>query len=132
MFIGSTDAEAPITWRPVAKSQLIGKDPDDGKCWKQIRGQQMMRWLDSTTNSMDMRLSKLCKIVEESRVQSAAVHGIAKNLTWLNDWTKITTKHQKKIFALSSMLTSIWESWEAIQWGNSGNFEQCFLSIYYV
>ena len=31
MFIRSTDAEAPITWPPVAKSPLIGKDPDDGK-----------------------------------------------------------------------------------------------------
>ena len=28
MFIGKTDAEAPILWSPDAKSQLIGKDPD--------------------------------------------------------------------------------------------------------
>ena len=31
MFIGKTDAEAPILWSPDAKSQLIGKDPDAGK-----------------------------------------------------------------------------------------------------
>ena len=33
MFIGRTDpeAEAPILWPTVAKSQLIGKDPDAGK-----------------------------------------------------------------------------------------------------
>ena len=31
MFIGRTDAEAPILWLPDAKSQLIGKDPDAGK-----------------------------------------------------------------------------------------------------
>ena len=34
MFIGSTDAEAPILWPPNAvalKSQLIKKDPDAGK-----------------------------------------------------------------------------------------------------
>ena len=33
MFIGRTDAEAeaPILWSPVAKSWLIGKDPDAGK-----------------------------------------------------------------------------------------------------
>ena len=35
MFIRSADAEAPITWPSVAKSQLIGKDPDAGTDWKQ-------------------------------------------------------------------------------------------------
>jgi len=31
VFIGRTDAEAPILWPPDAKNQLIGKDPDAGK-----------------------------------------------------------------------------------------------------
>ena len=31
IFIGRTDAEAPIFWRPDVKSQLIAKDPDTGK-----------------------------------------------------------------------------------------------------
>ena len=37
IFTGRTDAEAeaPILWPPDAKSQLIGKDPDDGKDWRQ-------------------------------------------------------------------------------------------------
>ena len=37
IFIGRTDAEveAPILWLPDAKSQLIGKDPDSGKDWRQ-------------------------------------------------------------------------------------------------
>ena len=37
IFIGRTDAEAetPILWPPDMKSQLIGKDPDTGKDWKQ-------------------------------------------------------------------------------------------------
>ena len=36
-FIGRTDAEAeaPILWPPDVKSQLIGKDPDAGKDWRQ-------------------------------------------------------------------------------------------------
>ena len=34
-FIGRTDAEAPVLWPPDAKSQLIGKDPDAGKDWRQ-------------------------------------------------------------------------------------------------
>ena len=37
IFIERTDAkaEAPILWSPDAKGQLIGKDPDDGKDWRQ-------------------------------------------------------------------------------------------------
>ena len=37
IFIGRTDAEAeaPIIWPPDAKGQLIGKDPDAGKDWRQ-------------------------------------------------------------------------------------------------
>ena len=37
IFIGKTDAEAeaPISWPPDVKSQLIGKDPDAGKDWGQ-------------------------------------------------------------------------------------------------
>ena len=35
IFIGRTDAEAPILWPPDAKNWLIGKDPDAGKDWKQ-------------------------------------------------------------------------------------------------
>ena len=52
IFIGRTDAEAPILWPPDAKSQLIGKTlmlrKIDGKG---NRGWQGMRWLDSNTNS---------------------------------------------------------------------------------
>ena len=35
IFIGRTDAKAPILWPPDSKSQLIGKDPDAGKDWRQ-------------------------------------------------------------------------------------------------
>ena len=35
MFIGRTDAEAPILWPPDVSSQLIGKEPDAGKDWRQ-------------------------------------------------------------------------------------------------
>ena len=31
IFIGSTDAEVPVLCPPLAKSRLIGKDPDAGK-----------------------------------------------------------------------------------------------------
>ena len=35
VFIGRTDAEAPIIWLPDAKSWLIGENPDASKDWRQ-------------------------------------------------------------------------------------------------
>ena len=44
-----------------------------------IRGWQRMRYLDNITDSMDMSLSKLQKIVKDRETWLAAVHGIAKS-----------------------------------------------------
>ena len=59
IFIGRTDAEAPVIWPPDVKSWLIGKDPDVGKNWRQeekgTRDDELVGWHHRL---MDMNFSK--------------------------------------------------------------------------
>ena len=65
IFIGRTNAEAPVLWPPDAKCRLTGKDPYARKGWSQRRRkQQRTKWLDSIADSIDMNLNKLWEIVE--------------------------------------------------------------------
>ena len=86
IFIGRTDAEAPILGLCDANNWHTGKDHDVEKNEGRRRGQQRMGLLDSIIDSMDLSLGKLLELMDREAC-SAAVHGVAKNTTQLSNRT---------------------------------------------
>ena len=73
-----------LMWRTESLEKTLKLGRTEGR---RRREWQRLRWLYGITNSMDMSLSKLYKLVLDMEISHPESQGVAESQTWLNYWT---------------------------------------------
>ena len=91
-----------LMWRANSLEKTLMMGTIEGR---RRRGWQRMKWLDDITDSMDTVWANSRQWwIKDREAWHAAVHGVAKSQTWLNNWTPTNVKFDWILYILSSLL----------------------------
>ena len=105
-----------LMWRvgSFEKTLMLGKIEG-----RRRRGQQMMRWFNGITDSMDVGLGRLQKLVMDREAWHAEDHWVTESQTWLSNWIELNGLVVfPTVFKLSLNL-AIRSSWSESKWAPS-------------